>query len=119
VSEGIYEEKEMANEIIIQLIIGATTIIVTLLGVFGILIRMLKPSNNVEAIHNRRSDDDDDLQRQLSLGTNGTKTLANRFDEQVRNCNERWLEQAESRGEIRSFMRDIKERLIRIEGADK
>ena len=55
------------------------------------------------------------LQRQIDTGDENAKSLSSQFYDQVKDCNSRWIEVAESRGEIRAFMSEIRDRLIRLE----
>ena len=83
-----------------------------LLAVLTLVIKVYR-SGGVSASTNGQKKIDNGLQRQVDAGGVDTKILSDRFGEQVTECNARWLDAAEFRGELKSFMGTILERLPR------
>ncbi len=55
------------------------------------------------------------LQHQVDMGTEGTKTLAERFDTQVATCRKDWMDIAKFEGKVEQYMVEIRDRLTKME----
>ncbi len=95
------------QEWMVQIIISLGGVITTLASVILILNKKLGNSNGDEY--------KDSVQSQISLGTDGTKTLSERFDAQVGICGERWIDAAKAEGRVEAYMMEIRDRLMKIE----
>ena len=102
----------MNEALIIQLAISALGITGSAIGALVVITKKLGSNGN---------GCEKDIQQQMESGTDGTKTLAARFEEQVGSCNEKWLKVAEDRGRdgerysnIERFMEKISEELEAI-----
>ncbi len=101
----------MSEDIVIQLIISFSAIVVQIVAVIIILARRLSTVTQ----SNGQVKIDDSFQKQINGGVDGTKTLSSRFDDQVNICNQRWLEAAKFDGRIDAYMIEIRDRLARME----
>ncbi len=88
--------------------LGVSTILAIAVVVMGVVLyRSRRNGSNGKSNDSYRNG----IQSQLDSGSDGTKTLATRFDEQVGECNKRWLELAEFRGEVKTYMKQIIKKL--------
>lgn len=101
----------MSEQIVIQIIVGLFTVIAAVLGVTLVLAKKL---NNVPQSNGQKKIDTG-IQRQLDTTDDTAKSLSSQFYDQVKDCNNRWLKQAEFCGEIRAYMAEIRDRLIKLE----
>ena len=93
----------MSEQTIISIISGLLSVI----AVLGLVIKTtLDKKSNGNGIKSSNG-----IQTQITSGAEGTKALANRFDEQVSTCNKLWLDNAEFRGEMKGYMVEIRDKL--------
>jgi len=101
------------QDIIIQLIISGAGVIMSVVAVVGILAKKLGNNNGYNG-----KKADNGLQKQVDAGVDGTKTLSDRFTDQVLVCNKEWNKVSEDRGRaeeryknIEKFMETILDKL--------
>jgi hypothetical protein len=93
------------EQIVLQLLITGSGVILSVLGVLLILAKKL-PGSKANG---------NGYQRQITNGASDTQLVTKKFEEQVNTCNGRWLEQANFSGRIEDYMTEIRSRLDRIE----
>ncbi len=99
------------QEIILQLIISGSGVIISVVAVIVILARKLNNSSG----NNHQKIIDTGLQKQVDIGVEGTKTLTEQYDAHLVICTERWFDHAKMEGRMDAYMVEIRDRLTKIE----
>ena len=98
-----------------DLIILVITGLVTALGTMGgVMLIIAKKFDNIPITNGQRKLDNG-MQKQMDKTDESAKSLSSVFFDQVKDCNDRWMEQAEFRGEIKAYMTEIRDRLAKLE----
>ncbi len=105
----------MPENIVLQLIISGSSVILSILGVLLILAKKLSNPENGATMAQMKSSDNG-LQRQINSGSQGTTDLTKTYDRHIEVCTERWMCTSKFEGKIEGYMEEIRGRLTKIEG---
>ena len=105
------------EDIVIQLIISGCGVIGSILAVTVILAKMLGDAKKIVAAPpaNGQKAINENVQRQIRVLETDSDKFITKYDDHVNKCTGRWMENSELKGNIDSYMSEIRDRLSKIE----